>query len=64
MSDDGPPVKPWSDVRAQRDALRMPPKPTSEYANFREYFDDEIAPTLRETQPEVQIGYPHLKKRG
>ena len=64
MSDDAPPVQPWSDVLARRGDAQMPAKPTAEYSGFREYFDDVIAPTLRDAKPEVQIGYPHLKKRG
>lgn len=39
-------------------------RPTEEYADFREYFDAEIAPTLNVARdPPVNIGYAKLKRR-
>lgn len=65
MSDDAPPVRPWSEVKTARAAVAgEPPRPTDDYKNFREYFNDTIAPGLKHRDPEVQLGYSHLKRRG
>ena len=65
MSDTGPPIKPWSQVRAERAAIAgEPPRRPQDYASYRDYFDDVIAPTLRSCAIDVQLGYAELKRRG
>ncbi|MCC6172063.1 MAG: hypothetical protein IT481_08545 [Gammaproteobacteria bacterium] len=64
MTDDGEPQElPWSEIRARRYALLPAHRRPQDYASAREYLADAVygAP---EPAREVQLGYPHLKRRG
>jgi hypothetical protein len=61
MSDDGPLVQPWGEVRARRAEQNYGVR--GEFPTLRDYIDDRVRNAVPPL-PEVQLGYANLKRRG